>query len=260
VDFVSTGDGVIAHNLTKGIPFPDNHFDVVYHSHVLEHFARKDGEAFLRECFRVTKPGGTIRVAVPDLEGIVREYLTQLDAAMAGNDHHTANYDWIMLELYDQAVRNCSGGEMASYIFRDQVENLDYVYGRLGKEARQLREQYLNKKRKDIIKPPARKPTGILRGLFSLPSVKGALKRYLLAGEEQQLAVGKFRAGGEIHQWMYDRFSLGRLLRESGYGQVRKVSAFESSIPDFSHYKLDAENDTIHKPDSLFMEAIKPHE
>ena len=142
---------------------------------------------------------------------------------------------------------------MAAYLFRDQVENLDYVYSRLGNEARQLREQYQNNKSK-----PTRKPKGSFRSLFRLPSVRGILKRYLLAGEEQQLALGKFRMGGEIHQWMYDRFSLGRLLQESGYTDVRKVSALESSIPWWADYKLDAENKIVHKPDSLFMEATKP--
>ena len=36
INFTSTGGGVIAHNLKQGIPFPDESFDVVYHSHVLE--------------------------------------------------------------------------------------------------------------------------------------------------------------------------------------------------------------------------------
>ena len=32
---------VIAHDLRRGIPFADESFDVVYHSHVLEHLSRK---------------------------------------------------------------------------------------------------------------------------------------------------------------------------------------------------------------------------
>ena len=48
VDFIETGEGVIAHNLTKGVPFSDGTFDAVYHSHVLEHFSRKDGEMFIK--------------------------------------------------------------------------------------------------------------------------------------------------------------------------------------------------------------------
>ncbi|MFN9648236.1 MAG: methyltransferase domain-containing protein, partial [Pseudanabaena sp.] len=40
IDFRSNNENVIAHNLLKGIPFPDQSFDVIYHSHVLEHFSR----------------------------------------------------------------------------------------------------------------------------------------------------------------------------------------------------------------------------
>ena len=46
VDFISTGKDVIAHNLTKGIPFNDNSFKAAYHSHVLEHFMKADAENF----------------------------------------------------------------------------------------------------------------------------------------------------------------------------------------------------------------------
>src|ERR1700709_1713415 len=74
VDFSKTGEGVIAHNLLNGIPFNDNTFEVVYHSHVLEHFPKDRAEEFIRECYRVLKPAGIIRVAVPDLEQIVSNY------------------------------------------------------------------------------------------------------------------------------------------------------------------------------------------
>ena len=36
VDMARTAPGVIAANLTRGVPFPEARFDVVYQSHVLE--------------------------------------------------------------------------------------------------------------------------------------------------------------------------------------------------------------------------------
>ena len=47
LDFTSLDNNVIAHNLLIGIPFEDNSFDLVYHSHVLEHFSKEDGETFI---------------------------------------------------------------------------------------------------------------------------------------------------------------------------------------------------------------------
>ena len=63
------------HDLTKGIPHPDGSVDVVYSSHMLEHLTREQGENLLKECHRVLKPGGLLRVIVPDMERLSRAYL-----------------------------------------------------------------------------------------------------------------------------------------------------------------------------------------
>ena len=86
VDIVATGPGVMVHDLDRGLPFDDDSFDAVYHSHVLEHLAKERAPVFLDECFRVLKPGGIIRVAVPDLETIARLYLKNLEEAIQHNN------------------------------------------------------------------------------------------------------------------------------------------------------------------------------
>lgn len=40
----------------------------------MEHLSREDGRKFLDECFRVLKPGGLIRIVVPDLKVIISAY------------------------------------------------------------------------------------------------------------------------------------------------------------------------------------------
>jgi len=62
-------------DLTKGIPHGDGTVDVVYSSHMLEHVTRDQATFILRECHRVLKPGGTLRVVVPDVSLIARRYL-----------------------------------------------------------------------------------------------------------------------------------------------------------------------------------------
>src|SRR6266576_6947071 len=69
------------HDVRKGLPFLDDTFDVVYHSHLLEHLPRESALPFSQECYRVLKRGGIIRVAVPDLERIARLYLQTLAKA-----------------------------------------------------------------------------------------------------------------------------------------------------------------------------------
>ena len=56
------------------LPFRDAAFDGVYSEHFIEHIPQRDAVAFLRECRRVTRLGGRIRIATPDLDWIVRRY------------------------------------------------------------------------------------------------------------------------------------------------------------------------------------------
>jgi hypothetical protein len=70
--------------------------------------------------------------------------------------------------------------------------------------------------------------------------------------------VGDFRALGEVHKWMYDRYSLSVLLNQAGFQQFKVCACNESQIPTFNSYLLDINADgSIRKPDSLFMEARK---
>jgi predicted SAM-dependent methyltransferase len=64
---------VNAHDITK-LDYLDNSVDIIYASHVFEYFDRAEGLEVLREWFRVLRPGGILRIAVPDFEIISRLY------------------------------------------------------------------------------------------------------------------------------------------------------------------------------------------
>jgi predicted SAM-dependent methyltransferase len=66
---------IVIQDLRKPLPFRDCSVRVVYSSHVLEHMYFEDGQRLIRECFRVLEKGGVLRLVVPDLQSIVREYL-----------------------------------------------------------------------------------------------------------------------------------------------------------------------------------------
>ena len=59
---------------TKRIPLGDASVDVLYSSHMREHLDRDEAKSFLAEAYRVLKPEGIVRVAVPDLRLMVQEY------------------------------------------------------------------------------------------------------------------------------------------------------------------------------------------
>ena len=70
----TTNTYMFNHDLRNGVPADSNSLDLVYHSHMLEHLSYQDGIQFIRECFRVLKPGGTMRILVPDLELWINAY------------------------------------------------------------------------------------------------------------------------------------------------------------------------------------------
>ena len=59
----------------RPLPLPPDSMDAVFTSHTLEHFPRYIALRVVRDLHRVLRPGGILRVAVPDLEVACRRYL-----------------------------------------------------------------------------------------------------------------------------------------------------------------------------------------
>lgn len=62
------GAFVMKYDLRNGIPTEDDTIKNLYHSHFLEHLTKSDGINFLQNCFRVLKPNGIMRLAIPDFK------------------------------------------------------------------------------------------------------------------------------------------------------------------------------------------------
>jgi len=190
----------------------------------------------------------------------MRFYLEALEKSSQGNKSWRHNYDWIMLELYDQTVRNKSGGAMLDYLKQDPIPNETFIYERVGIEARNIiqslkaRPTQLLTKKKPLSKRllPFNKLPNIIREFL--------IKKLLGKVDYKALKIGRFRSEGEIHQWMYDQYSLAQLLKQSGFKNPTKRTASESAIEGWLKFNLDTESDgTVYKPDSLYMEAFKPN-
>jgi len=262
IDIAPEVPEIIQHDLSRGIPLPDASCDVVYHAAVLEHLRLADAVAFMAECHRVLKPGGILRVGVPDLEKLCQLYLSRLAAVLNGDEAATYDYDWIMLELYDQTVREKGGGGMLDYLRQDPLPNESFVYERIGEEGsllvRALR-QHDNHHESPFRAFLSRLRRG-LRFLQSLPvEAKLRIPKLLLgATNRRALEIGRFRLAGEVHQWMYDRYSLARLLRQTGFRDPQVQDANTSQIANWKSFHLDTlPNGQVIKPDLFFMEAIK---
>ena len=72
---LSWSPAIFIHDLRRAFPWGDDSADVVYSSHTLEHLSPAEGRRFMSECHRVLRPGGVIRIVVPDLRACVEHYL-----------------------------------------------------------------------------------------------------------------------------------------------------------------------------------------
>ncbi len=250
---------VLKIDVRGGLPFSDSAADACYSSHVLEHLERTQARRFVAEAFRVLKPGAVLRVVVPDLEGIARHVSARIrKTRWRGSGSANRTDDWMMLELLDQSVRSCAGGEMLRFAGNRNARNREFVISRIGSEGERL---FAEAKRgllsRVVDRVRGRGPAWLARKL-RMELCAGAA--WLVGGREARLALkeGAFRRSGEIHQWMYDRFSLPRLLQDVGFVEVAVRSAHDSRIAGFARYQLDVVDGKVRKPDSLFVEGVKP--
>ena len=76
-DWVHIDGGDYPHLDSKDVfnlPYEDNSVDLIYASHIIEYFDREEVVDTLSEWIRVLKPGGVLRLAVPDFEAMVGLY------------------------------------------------------------------------------------------------------------------------------------------------------------------------------------------
>ena len=107
------------------LPMGDNSASLIYASHVLEHFGRHAYMAVLQEWFRVLKPGGILRLSVPDFAACAAIYyetglvdgLTGLVGLIVGGQRNEHDFhkmifdeDFLRRALLERAFAKCDAG------------------------------------------------------------------------------------------------------------------------------------------------------
>jgi predicted SAM-dependent methyltransferase len=81
------------------LDFEDNTFDLIYSSHVLEHFKRDETLNILKEWVRVLKQDGILRISVPSFENIIKIYelsgkLDNITGPLMGGQTYEFNFHY----------------------------------------------------------------------------------------------------------------------------------------------------------------------
>lgn len=249
VDFQSPINGVIEMDILKGLFFGPEKFDAVYSAQFFEHLTLKEAEKVLKNVFKIMKPGAVIRIVTPDLEELVKTYLSCLKV-MRESPSETAydRYQWARLEIFDQVVRDKSGGEMAPFLAQCDAQMREYILERIGYTAGTIFQESVvepsNVKLARFFSRLHRAPTYLYRGLVSV-----------LSSEVAQ--IGRFRRSGEVHRYLHDAFSLQYLLEQCGFHAVERMDPYRSNIPNWTSYELDVVGGVVDGPMSLYIEAIR---
>jgi hypothetical protein len=121
--------------------------------------------------------------------------------------------------MYDQTVRNKSGGEMFNFLCKQNISNQEFVIKRCGVEIENIinnsqKKSFSKNKAENSFKKFLKHIYRLLR--YSNYRHQVVLKLILSPTEQDALEIGQFRQSGEVHQWMYDHYSLSGLLKKCG--------------------------------------------
>jgi predicted SAM-dependent methyltransferase len=73
-DYYPVIPGVMHLDATNRYPFADATFAYAFSEHMIEHIPYEGAEVMLRECHRILKPGGKVRITTPDLAFVIALY------------------------------------------------------------------------------------------------------------------------------------------------------------------------------------------
>lgn len=107
VDVVDYDHIDLRHSIDSLPMIPSESVELIFACHVLEHFHRRDASRVLKEWHRVLKPGGVLRVAVPDFHAVALAHvedgvpLDRLMGLLFGRQDYLYN---IHATVYDQPM------------------------------------------------------------------------------------------------------------------------------------------------------------
>ena len=125
VDAVDLPHIDVRHEVNRLPMFPNGSASVIYCCHVLEHFYRSEARQTLLEWYRILKPGGLLRIAVPDFEAITEVYsknknLNEVLGLLFGRQDFLYNFHYTVFDYatLSTLLSNCGYTNIRRYDWR----------------------------------------------------------------------------------------------------------------------------------------------
>lgn len=105
------------------VPYEDNSVDNIYCSHVIEHIEEEYVIKLIKECFRVLKPSGVLRISCPDgkflfnVSSFSNNYWNWRAQGSFSNKQRFTT-DWNSIDQYDYLIRELSTPNCRFYNFK----------------------------------------------------------------------------------------------------------------------------------------------
>lgn len=114
IDIHSGRNVTCVYDCRHHLPFPDNSVSMIFTEHFMEHINyTEDVPYFLDECLRVLKPGGVIRIAVPDAEKYIEAYVER---------------DWTKLAKLSTYINKYHFDEHFKSQYHTMMEPLNFIF------------------------------------------------------------------------------------------------------------------------------------
>jgi len=120
-------------DVRNGLPYPDNSTIFINVSHLIEHLTFEEAKAFLKECKRILKSDGQIRIGTPDLQKLIQAYLERDMERF--NEHQPDEYKnafsqadkfWRMLTLGHKTIYDYRALKQMLYDCGLQMQEVNY--------------------------------------------------------------------------------------------------------------------------------------
>lgn len=79
-------------DIREPLPYRDNSVDFVFCEHGVEHTTSREAWTLFVECYRVLKPGGVVRIAIPDLSRMSKHMTQEYADAVKKGGHGDGSF------------------------------------------------------------------------------------------------------------------------------------------------------------------------